>query len=332
MPPVSPSPLRALLIYNPDAGRSLAAGRVPIPLPPVIGAGKSGAGNIAVPRWLEETLSYLRVASGVEVAAVAAQSFDHAAQTARAAAQTGADLVIAAGGDGTLRAVAEGLTGTKTAMGILPRGTVNVLAREFGIPLDDPTRALDICLGGKTRAIDLGRIGNRYFLLMCSVGFDALTVGNVNPEVKGVVGASAYVLAAVATLATYTPPEMTLILDGEPRATGPTFMVVVANAPTYGGDFRLAPEADMGDGLLDVCVFEAPAGPLPVQRAAFIRQIGAVALGRHLQDPDVQFYRARRIELYAAPQTSVQIDGDALGATPLTVEVAPGALSVRAPD
>lgn len=323
---MSSSPL--LIIYNPEAGRANAAGRVPLPLPPFVNARTS----TGIPRWLEETQAYLRVESGADVPAIPAVSFEQAAREAREAAQNGVETVIAAGGDGTLRAVAEGLAGMETALGILPRGTVNVLAREVGIPLEDPLRALDICLHGDTRAVDLGRVGDRYFLLMCSVGFDALAVSSVNPDLKGVVGAPAYVLAGMAALAAFTPPQLTLTLeDGETRREMAAFMVVIANTASYGGDFRIAPEADITDGLLDVCVFEAPPGPVPLQRAAFIRQMGEMAMGMHLLNPDISYYRARRISVNADPAAPVQIDGDPLGSTPLLVGVAPGALRVRVP-
>lgn len=323
----SSSPI--VIIYNPEAGRANAAGRVPLPPSPLAAASRTGPG---IPRWLEETQVYLRVETGVEIPAVPAVSFEQAAREARKAAQSGVEMVIAAGGDGTLRAVAEGLAETNAALGILPRGTVNVLAREIGIPLDDPTRALDICLHGDTQSIDMGRVGERYFLLMCSVGFDALAVSSVNPDLKGVVGAPAYVLAGMAALAAFTPPQMTLTLeDGETRREMEAFMVVIANTASYGGDFRIAPEADIGDGLLDVCVFEASPGPLPMQRAAFILQMGEMAIGVHRSNPHVSYYRARRIAITAQPAAPVQIDGDPLGSTPLLVRIAPGALRVRVP-
>lgn len=266
-----------------------------------------------------------------------------AAQRARRAADEGADLVIAAGGDGTVRAAAEGLVDSQTTLGILPRGTMNVLARALGIALDDWRAACDLCLDGHTRQIDLGRIDvgsgdadapsstRAHFLLMCSVGLDAAAVAGVNTDVKGVVGAPAYVLSGLATLAGYTPTHLTLTLDGEAYSV-PAFMAVIANVASYGGDFQIAPHATLDDGLLDVCVFEAPAGPPPVQKASFLRQMGAMALSRHLIDPDVSYFRARRVEIVSAPEAPVQIDGDALGRTSVVVDVLPRALRVRAPN
>jgi YegS/Rv2252/BmrU family lipid kinase len=322
---------RVVLVYNPEAG--------PQPLPlPVSGraAGGAAANN---PEWLAAVSDYLRERSP-QAEILPAPTFAAARAAAHEAAASGAALVIGAGGDGTLRAVADGLAHGDTPLGILPRGTVNVLARELRIPLGDPLAACDIALSGETRRIDLGCIadpaGNapaapfRHFLLMASVGFDAATVGKVHAPIKGLVGAPAYVLSGVATLATFTPFEVTLVLDGVERLSR-AFMVVASNVPAYGGDFRIAPDASLDDGLLDVCVFEAPPGPVHLQRASFVRQMGALALGRHLLDPDVACFRARRISITAEPPTATQIDGDALGATPITVGVAPRALSVRVP-
>lgn len=329
MPPLSD----AVLIYNAGAGR-VHQHRLPLgpplpnfPLPPPLSPLLRGPGD-----WPENVRARLRDTFGAPVPEVASESFADAERAAREAAASGVGLVIAAGGDGTLRAVTEGLVGTETALGILPRGTVNVLARELGIPLDDPDAALDICLHGETRRIDIGKVGGRHFLLMCSVGFDAQAVADVNPDLKGWVGSPAYLLSGLATFANYDPPAFTYAADGAPPRTAQAFMLVAANAGSYGGDLRIAPEASLTDGLLDVCVFEAPPGlPPPLQRAAFLRQMGAFALGRHRQDPDVAYLRCRRLTLSATPDAPIQIDGDPDGYTPLVVEAVPQALAVRVP-
>ena len=192
----------AVLLYNPEAGQQ--------PL---------GGARTPEPAWLADTLLYLRQ-RGLAVEAVASVSPAMATRVARDAARRRLGLVIAAGGDGTVRAVADGLAGTDTALGILPRGTINVLARHLAIPLDNHLAACDICLRGALRRLDLGRAGAHHFLLMCSIGLDATAVGNVNVDIKGWMGAPAYVLSGLATLATYTPPDMAITLDGETIGDG----------------------------------------------------------------------------------------------------------------
>ena len=144
---------RAVLIYNPVAGPQFPSSQ-----------------RRTDPDWLTDTVAYLERQGGV-IEAVAAESPQAISAIARRAASESAELVIAAGGDGTLRAVADGLAGTQTALGILPRGTVNVFARECGIPLDDLRAACDLCLAGTIRRLDLGRIdGHHKIKLMISNG------------------------------------------------------------------------------------------------------------------------------------------------------------------
>lgn len=329
--PASP---RIVLVYNPTAGASpFARGRLTVPLPPALLARPHPPEP--EPAWVQDARAYLHVLTGAPPRAVAPVSYEDAVRTAREAALAGAELVVAAGGDGTLRAVAEGLAGTDTALGVLPRGTVNVFARELGIPLLDTHAALDICANGETRRVDMGRVADRHFLLMASVGFDALAVGNVNADLKDVVGAPAYALSALASFATFTPPTLTVTLgDGSapPIHRGPTFLCVIANTASYGGDFRIAPEARTDDGLLDVYLFEAPDGPPALQSAAFLRHVGEIALGTHLHNPLARYLRASRVRIDSEPASAVQADGDPLGsAGSLTVEAVPGALRVRVP-
>jgi YegS/Rv2252/BmrU family lipid kinase len=326
--PPSPS---VTLVYNPNAGSGPFARppRLPVALSPLFSPPET-----AEPAFVAEAREYVRAETGRELAVAAVTTFEEAVAAARGAVAAGAGLVIAAGGDGTTRAVAEALAGSDTALGILPRGTVNVFAREVGVPLAGVLDALEVCLYGETRRLDLGLCDGRPFLLMASAGFDALAVGNVNADVKGVVGAPAYALSALASLASFVPPHLTLTLgDADaPFFDGPAFLAVIANTASYGGDFRVAPDARLDDGLLDVYLFEAPPGPPPLQTAAFLRQVGEVALGAHLQNPHAHYARASRVRLTASPATALQTDGDALGETAsVLIEASPRALAVRVP-
>jgi diacylglycerol kinase (ATP) len=306
------------LIYNSNAGKSAA------PLLPLFGG--------ATGEWTETAREYLRTWLGGEVREYPTTTLSETLDAARTACESGVRLLIAAGGDGTVSAVASVLLGTETRLGILPRGTTNVLSRELGIPLDDVEEALDICLNGVTRALDVGRLGSDYhFLLNCSVGFDAVAVQNVNTELKDIVGRIAYVVSSLANAPAYTPPRITLLIDDEPPQTFQAFTVIISNTAAYGGDLPVAPKASVDDGWFDICVFEAPDGPPPVQWATFLRQIGAWAIRRHSDDPNVHYFKARRLTVEAEPETAVQIDGDALGTTPITVEVMPRALLVQTP-
>jgi len=307
---LKPSPVT--IIYNPRAG---------------------GGSSQGEPSWLSDARRLVAADTGSPPRVFASRDFAEAERFAGEAADAGAQLVIAAGGDGTVRAVAEGLIRKETPLGILPRGTINVLARELGIPLDDVPGALEVALRGETRALDMGKSGDRHFLLMASVGIDASAVENVNVELKSFVGGGAYVVAGLSALATFTPPVMTVWVGGarEPYWHGEAFAVVIANTRSYGGDFPIAPEAEWDDGQFDICIFGALDAPLPVQRAHFLRQVGAVTVNLHRSDPDIHYLRASRVVVESDPPVPVQIDGDALATTPLSVEVVARALTVRVP-
>jgi YegS/Rv2252/BmrU family lipid kinase len=328
------------LIYNGNAGSSTHA---PNPLAQFLPAALPVA-PAGEPVWIEEARDFIRAETGDDPVVVATMSEEEALATLRDATARGVGLVIAAGGDGTLRSAANVLAGTETVLGILPKGTVNVFARELSIPLDDPLGALRIALHGRTRRVDVGcvRVPSRpegqYFLLMASLGFDATAVDNVNLDVKETMGAGAYVLAGLSTLANYVPPWVTLTAYGSDLISGVpitrksnAFAVLIANTTLYGGDFRAAPDALLDDGLLDVFVFDAAPGlPAPLQRANFAKQFGLAALGQHLGGPNAHYITASPLEITREPETALQVDGDPFGVqSSFSIEVLPRALAVR---
>ena len=242
-----------------------------------------------------------------------------------------ADVVLAAGGDGTVRAIAEALLGGKVPLGILPCGTVNVLARELGIPLGDAADAVDIGLDGREQLLDVGLCGGEPFLLMCSGGVDSATVAQVNENLKSAVGATAYAFAAVGALATFVPPTVTVTIDGVALPPTDVFLVAVGNTSLYGGDLRLLPSARIDDGLLDIVLFTAPPLPTALRNAAFLPQMADLALGRHAHSDGVLLYQGRTVTLHSDPPISLQRDGDLIGETPASFTIAPDALRVKAP-
>lgn len=250
--------------------------------------------------------------------ALAAQS------AARAAVTAGADRVIVAGGDGTISSVIGALVNTPTALGIIPTGTANVLARELGIPRSWPA-ACDLAAGALRRTIDAGRAGDHPFVLMAGFGFDAEVVARLDPRLKRWFGPAAYVLAGVQYAAQAPPADFTLRGDAG-EVTVPAAMVVVANAARYTYDWKLAPQARIDDGVLDVAVFGLRGG---FDLGTHVVNVLASRPGAH---PEVAFFRTRRLEVDCHPPVQMQSDGDVAGSTPLTVEVLPGALTVIAPD
>jgi YegS/Rv2252/BmrU family lipid kinase len=242
---------------------------------------------------------------------------------AQLAAEQSYDVVIAAGGDGTINEVVNGLAGSTTALATLPLGTVNVWARELGLPLN-PRVAAEALLGWQVRSIDLGLAGGRYFLLMAGVGFDAEVAAGVRPEEKRRLGALAYVLYGLDRVLRVRGTRAVLTIDGR-RVKGRIMLVVVGNSQLYGGVVKITHRATIDDGLLDVCVIKGD-GLLSALVHAF-----SILRRRYSLDQEIEYYRARTVKITARPALPVQVDGDTFGETPITVQVVPGALHALMP-
>jgi YegS/Rv2252/BmrU family lipid kinase len=262
------------------------------------------------------------------------QTIGDAERTAEVAAASGRyDCVIAAGGDGTVNEAATGVlkawarTGIQVPLGIVPLGTQNVLAGELGLPAASLHDLAAVVKTGRTRRIDVGRINDRYFLLMAGLGFDAAVVRDIQRPIKELIGPAAYAFATLAALTKYRSTSMKITLDGE-VLTSEVFLLVVANAASYAyRQVKIAPFASLDDGWLDLCIFERP----PTDRIGFATQVAALFAGRHLRDPRVRYYRAREIRIDSDPSVGVQLDGDSYTTTPVSISAVPRGLSVFVP-
>lgn len=183
----------------------------------------------------------------------ASNSGDEAEELAAVMADAGEPVVVAAGGDGTLNAVVKGLAGKKTALGILPTGTMNVFARELGLPVDQLKRAFEVIDKGETVDVDLFAMNDAPFVQMAGVGFDAQIIEETSWEAKKALGPLAYLVSAMKVLGD-EPPKMMVHFDEGPVVEG--VAVLVGNGSLYGGQLRLFGKADNADELLDVLVFK----------------------------------------------------------------------------
>lgn len=238
-----------------------------------------------------------------------------------AAVQASVELVIIHGGDGTVNEGMQALVGTPTPLAVWPGGTSNVLARELGLPGSLDLMA-DVIAQGATRRVSVGRAGERYFLLMAGVGLDADVVRAVHPGLKRLTGEGAYWMAGLRQLTDWKPVQFLLETDGARLSA--TF-AVVANAASYGGGLRFAPEASMDDDLLDVCLFDS------TQRHRFARYLAAAFTGAHLGLPGVTYVKARRVVAHGPDSRFVHVDGELLGPLPVSFECVPAALSLVVP-
>jgi YegS/Rv2252/BmrU family lipid kinase len=244
-----------------------------------------------------------------------------ATRLAAAAVEARVDLVIVHGGDGTVNEAIQMLVGTSMPVAVWPGGTSNVLARELGLPGGLELLA-DMIAGGRTRRVSVGRASERYFLLMAGVGLDADIVRAVHPGLKRLTGEGAYWMAGLQQLTDWHPVHF--LLETEAGQHSATF-AVVANAASYGGGLRFAPEARMDDDVLDICLFDS------TQRHRFARYLAAAFTGSHLGMPGVTYVKARRASVRGDASRFVQVDGELLGPLPVNFECVPDALSLVVP-
>jgi diacylglycerol kinase (ATP) len=250
---------------------------------------------------------------------------------ARAAVDQGADVVMACGGDGTVRSVAQAMAGTGVAMALLPAGTGNLLARTLGTPLDLPAAAR-VALTGDDRPVDVGWVrtdgsaDERAFLVMAGTGFDATIMAATPERLKVRVGPLAYVISGFRAIRGRRT-RVSLTLDDGPPLRRRTRTILVGNSGTLLGGLVLMPAATIDDGLLDV-VSIAPK-TITGWVAVFVR----VITKRRRGNPRVEHWQASSIVIASdVPQPS-QVDGDAIGdTTELRIRVQQGALVVRVPD
>jgi diacylglycerol kinase (ATP) len=255
---------------------------------------------------------------------------------ARAAAQAGCDVAIVAGGDGTIGEAVNGLVGTQTALGVLPMGTANVLARQLGISihaLSNPMRLQEIIDGwveGTIRPVDVGQVvgqaNDRYFLCWAGIGLDAQVATKMEsgPRHTRRLRMLPYAIAIVTVARDFQGVKTHVSLDGN-VVRGRTLLTLVSNIRQYGAVFNVAREARIDDGLLDVFVFKGLGFPYAM------RHLAKIAAQRHMQDPRVVYRRARHIEVQTEWAVPVHVDGDPVATTPITVKVVPHALRILVP-
>jgi diacylglycerol kinase (ATP) len=270
----------------------------------------------------DETLAFLR-GYGWKVDLWYTQARGDGGQLARKAVEQKANLVIAAGGDGTINEIIQGLTGSETALGVLPTGTVNVWAREMGIPLDD-AGARQVLVNGQTRRIDLGCVNGRYFMLMVGIGLDGEVTKTVERRPLKRLGVLGYTLVAIWFGAGYRDFPVVAQIDGYVVKTR-VLQIFIGNTQLYAGAFKFTWQAKCDDGLLDLCMVR--------KRHMFGRLVIALdfLLRREQRRHWVRYDTFRSLKIDTPEPIPFQIDGDSAGYTPATFSVVPGALKVIVP-
>ena len=243
---------------------------------------------------------------------------------ARAVGQ-GYGTIVAAGGDGTINEVVNGIgsAGAAVQFGILPVGTMNVFAAELGIPQNNLGKAWQVIEAGCSRLVDLPQANHEYFVQLAGVGLDAEVVRQTTPDSKKVLGPMSYLLT-LAQVAARQPPKIRIEpVDG---ATREGSFVLVGNGRFYGGPFVVFKDARLDDGLLDVLVFQNQS------HWDLIRYFQAIAFGNHPALPDVEYFQSRGLRLTSREPVPVEIDGELTGTLPYEFGFSNGKLKVLVPS
>jgi YegS/Rv2252/BmrU family lipid kinase len=235
---------------------------------------------------------------------------NHAGEARDLAARFAAEnepVVIAAGGDGTLNEVVRGLAGSKTLLGVLPAGTMNVFAREMGIPFDSLERAFEVIERGFVQEVDLFEANGWPFVQMAGVGFDAHVIEETTWELKKRLGPLAYLVAAVKVLGE-KPPKLEVICADGRREEG--VAVLAGNGSLYGGQFKFFRNANNHDSKLDVLVYKEAGYRLVLD------SLRGLAFGGIDLQESTSYFQAAEFVVRAGQDVPVEVDGELIGRFP----------------
>jgi diacylglycerol kinase (ATP) len=255
-----------------------------------------------------------------------------ATRYARNAVEDGVDIVLVAGGDGTINETVNGLAGAPTALGIVPVGTGNILAHQLRMPLlsiATPLYVRDVgeaLCGSRVQRVDAGVINGRYFICWAGLGLDAEITAYMEPRprIAKRLRTLPYIIAGFSVAAEFRGVRSRIVIEGHTFRTR-ALMALASNIQLYAAFFNIAPRARMDDGLLDIFVFKG------LGFSYILRHLMHLFSGRHQHDPKVMHALARTMTVQTSPSVAVHLDGDPYGDTPATISIEPGKLALLAP-
>lgn len=293
---VSPLRKNAFVVYNPAAGQNS--------------------------RVLQPTLKLLR-RLGVECVEGMTEQAGHAQYLVATAVKSGGfDVIVAAGGDGTINEAITGIGGSGMPLGIIPIGTANVLAMEIGLRLDPDAIARTIAFG-LVRNIHLGLVDGRVFFLMASAGFDARVVAGVSSAVKKIFGKGAYALSGLRQIARANLPALKVTVEGEEHDAA---WAIVSNAKLYGGKYLLAPDTDLYSPGFSVVLFQGNSA------LGIMLDLWAIFRGRAGRSSRIKILQGADITIAGDMAEPAQADGDLTGRLPVSITSSPHSLNLIVPD
>lgn len=241
---------------------------------------------------------------------------------ARNAAEEGYEKIVAAGGDGTVNEIVNGIAGHNVSLGLLPLGTMNVFATELGLPLNDLAACWRIIQRNRTHCVDLPRANRKHFVQLAGVGLDAQAVKETSNTFKRSFGPLSYLISAV-QIASRTPPV--LRIESEDAVTTEGSFVLVGNGRLYGGRFPFFKQAVMDDGLLDAIVFKR------LNYVDIIRYLQDVVFTPQISSPEVEYFQTKHLRVTSEESVPVEIDGELVGNCPVEFKIRAGGLRVLTP-
>lgn len=245
---------------------------------------------------------------------------------ARSAARAGWDVVVAAGGDGTINEVVNGLTRVRgrTSLGVVPLGTANDFAASLGIP-EELDAALRLAAEGSPRQVDIARVNRRCFINVSTGGFGAEASKAAGRGLKKRLGALAYIVSGVDNIVNFDVHEGTFTVDGSVLYEGGFVFFAVGNSRQTGGGTQLTPLAQMGDGRLDIMVVHG------MSRLQFMALLPDLRAGTHLDNPHISYYRADELKVSVGGEIVVNADGEHVAGESFHYDILPRPLNVVTP-
>jgi diacylglycerol kinase (ATP) len=241
---------------------------------------------------------------------------------ARRGVQEGFEKIVAAGGDGTINEVVNGLAGANATLGLLPIGTMNVFATELGLPVHDLELCWNIVQSDRTRVVDLPRANQKFFVQLAGVGLDAQVVKETSAQLKRNFGPLSYLISA-AQIAARKPPRLFIHSDDATSKEGS--FVLVGNGRLYGGRFPFFKHAVIDDGKLDVILFKS-LGYLEI-----IKYLQDVVFSSDIRVPEIEYFQTSRLRVESEQSVPVELDGELVGNCPVEFTLQERSLRVLAP-
>ncbi|PYG89039.1 YegS/Rv2252/BmrU family lipid kinase [Ruminiclostridium sufflavum DSM 19573] len=250
----------------------------------------------------------------------------HATEIAREYSGMGACRIYSVGGDGTVNEVVNGMAGSRSSLGIIPTGSGNDFIRSIAL-VYDIREMLERTINGKEKSIDLARVNDKYFINISSIGFDADVVFNAGKfkRVPGVTGSMAYIISIIYTVLKKKIFPVKIYIDNKEMELK-ILLAAIANGRFYGGGIMAAPEAEIDDGFLDICLITG------VSRFRILSLFPKYIKGEHRQLEEVSFYRGKNIKIESNAELRLNIDGEIMPSSEIEFEIINKGINVIIPD